>query len=141
MNDTLDPGLDELVGQWLTLPDVADALGIDVGKVRRLVADRHLVGTKRGERTTFQVPAAFLVPRDRSPESDAPEDAPGGAPEAFEVLQSLRGTVLVLGDAGFSDLEILRWLFDVEPSIGMAPIEALRAGRRAQVRRVAQSMA
>lgn len=142
MNDTLDPGLDELVGQWLTLPDVADALRTDVGKVRGLVADRHLVGTKRGERTTFQVPAAFLVPRDRSPESDpAPEDAPEDGTEALEVLQSLRGTVLVLGDAGFSDLEILRWLFDVEPSIGMAPIEALRAGRRAQVRRVAQSMA
>jgi Rv2175c C-terminal domain of unknown function len=135
VNDTLDPGLDDLVGEWLTLPDAAEALGLDVGKVRRLVAERHLVGTKRGERATFQVPAAFLVPRDSSrAESD---DRPG----ELEVLQALRGTVLVLGDAGFSDREILRWLFDVDDSIGAAPVEALRAGRKAEVRRVAQSLA
>lgn len=49
------PTLDDLVGEWLTLPDVAEALGTDVGKVRRLVQERRVVGVKRGERTTFQV--------------------------------------------------------------------------------------
>ncbi len=136
MNDTRDTALDPLVREWLTLPDVAEALGVELGKVRRLVADRHLVGVKRGERRTFQVPAAFLVPA-------APGEAeePAGTTEgAHEVLATLRGTVLVLADSGFSDEEILRWLFEVEPSLGEAPVEALRAGRRAAVRRVAQTL-
>jgi hypothetical protein len=136
VNDTPDTTLDSLVGEWLTLPDVAEALGLEVGKVRRLVSDRHLVGVKRGERTTFQVPAAFLVPATVG-EATGPAGAADGA---HEVLPTLRGTVLVLADAGFSDGEILRWLFDVEPALGEAPIDALRAGRKSAVRRVAQTL-
>jgi hypothetical protein len=138
VNDTrdtaLDSALEQLVGEWLTLPDVAEALGLEVGKVRRLVSDRHLVGVKRGERTTFQVPAAFLVP------ATAASGPAGAFDGAQEVLPSLRGTVLVLADAGLSDTEILRWLFDVEPSLGEAPIDALRAGRKSAVRRIAQTL-
>lgn len=136
MNDTRDTALDSLVGEWLTLPDVAEALGLDVGKVRRLVSDRHLVGVKRGQRTTFQVPAAFLVPATDGGAPGQVEASDG----AYEVLPSLRGTVLVLADAGFSDTEILHWLFDVEPALGEAPIDALRAGRKSTVRRVAQTL-
>ncbi|GAA1739695.1 Rv2175c family DNA-binding protein [Isoptericola hypogeus] len=117
--------LDSLVEAWLTLPDVAEELGTDVGKVRRLVAERELVGVKRGERKTFQVPAAFLVTTDE---------------DGTQVLAALRGTVLVLSDAGLPDVEILRWLFEPEPSIGTTPIEALRAGRKHEVRRVAQTV-
>ena len=91
MNDTLDPGLDELVGEWLTLPDVAEALGLDVGKVRRLVSERHLIGVKRGKRVTFQVPAAFLVPREGSGTEN---------PGELDVLPALRGTVLCLVTPG-----------------------------------------
>lgn len=148
MNDTRDATLDPLVGEWLTLPDVAEALGLELGKVRRLVADRHLVGVKRGERSTFQVPAAFLVPaatdqqrdQQRGRQGDQPADEAAAAPGTHEVLATLRGTVLVLADSGFSDAEILRWLFEVEPSLGEAPVQALRAGRRAAVRRVAQTL-
>ncbi len=116
--------LDALVGEWLTLPDVAEVLGTDVGKVRRQVSERNLVGVRRGERSTFQVPAAFLV-------------ATG---DGHEVLGALRGTVLVLADAGLPDDEILRWLFEPEDSMGTTPIEALRAGRKHEVRRVAQTV-
>ncbi|MFI2102138.1 Rv2175c family DNA-binding protein [Isoptericola sp. NPDC019693] len=116
--------VESLVAEWLTLPDVAEALGTEVSKVRGLVSERSLVGMKRGERNTFQVPAVFLVTDD-------------GAPH---VLPTLRGTVLVLSDVGLDDTAVLRWLFEVEPTIGAAPIEELRAGRRAQVRRVAQAL-
>ncbi|AEG44557.1 Rv2175c family DNA-binding protein [Isoptericola variabilis] len=145
MNDTPDRSseasdtlhaLDALVGEWLTLPDVAEATGLDVGKVRRLVNERYLVGVRRGERGTFQVPAAFLVPATAG-EAAGPSAATEGA---HEVLPTLRGTVLVLADGGFSDVEILRWLFDVEPALGEAPIAALRAGRKSAVRRVAQTL-
>jgi Rv2175c C-terminal domain of unknown function len=128
------PDLDTLVGEWLTLPDIADILGIDVGKVRRLVQDRHLVGVRRGERNVFQIPAAFLVP-----DADAPRGE-DGAP-GRTVLASLQGTVVLLSDAGFADDEILQWLFEEEPSLEAAPVEALRAGRKSEVRRVAQALA
>ncbi|SKC72921.1 Rv2175c family DNA-binding protein [Krasilnikoviella flava] len=134
MNDTTAPepgshtddrtALESLVDEWLTLPDVAEALGTPVSKVRGLVSERTLVGIKRGERNTFQVPAVFLVTDD-------------GAPH---VLGTLRGTVLVLSDVGLDDAAILRWLFETEPSIGSSPIRELRAGRRAEVRRVAQAL-
>lgn len=116
--------LESLVDEWLTLPDVAEVLGTEVSKVRGLVSERTLVGIKRGDRNTFQVPAAFLVTDD-------------GAPH---VLRTLRGTVLVLSDVGLDDAGILRWLFETEPSIGATPIGELLAGRRAEVRRVAQAL-
>lgn len=109
----------------MNLPDVAEALGIDVKRVRGLVADRRIIGVRRGERGVFQVPAAFLV------------DGEDGT----EVLPSLRGTLMVLGDVGMSDAEVLRWLFEPEESIGTAPVEALRSGRTHEVRRVAQALA
>jgi hypothetical protein len=56
-------------------------------------------------------------------------------------LGELRGTIVVLGDSGFSDDEAMHWLLSPEDSLGTSPIEALRAGRKAEVRRVAQSTA
>ena len=117
--------LDALVPSWLTLPDLAERIGSDISRVRGLVRDRAVVGIKRGERTTFQVPEAFLT---------ATRD--GG--EA--VIPTLRGTVILLGDQGLSDAEILEWLFTVDDELAATPVEALRAGRRAAVRRVAQAL-
>ena len=66
-------------------------------------------------------------------------------PDVFFVdgapLSSLRGTVIVLHDAGFDDDEAIDWLLAVDDTIGRAPIEALRAGRKSEVRRVAQTLA
>ena len=47
----------------------------------------------------------------------------------------------MLSDAGFSDAEALEWLLGEEDSLGTTPIAALRAGRKAEVRRVAQALA
>ncbi|MFV0372996.1 Rv2175c family DNA-binding protein [Microbacterium sp.] len=105
--------------EWLTLAEVAEATGEPVGRVHRFLDDRHLVGSRRDG--PLKVPAVFLVE---------------GRP-----LPSLRGTVIVLQDAGFSDDELIDWLMDPEPSIGVAPIEALLAGRKSEVRRVAQTLA
>ncbi|WP_407317560.1 Rv2175c family DNA-binding protein [Isoptericola halotolerans] len=118
--------LDDLVGDWLTLPALADAIGVEPSRARGLVASRHVIGVKRGQRKTFQVPAAFVVTGEH------------GEPV---ILETLRGTVILLSDVGFSDAEALRWLFTPEESLGTSPIEALRSGRRAQVRRVAQALA
>jgi hypothetical protein len=116
--------LDALVGEWLTLPDLAETLDIEVGKARGLVRDRYVVGIKRGDRKTFQVPARFVLPE--------VDGRPG-------VLPTLRGTVIVLSDAGFDDEEILEWLFTPNDELGELPVDALINGKRAAVRRVAQT--
>ncbi|WP_248242913.1 Rv2175c family DNA-binding protein [Microbacterium kunmingense] len=105
--------------EWLTLPELVAALDLPLGRVRRLLDDRALIGSRR--HGALSVPAVFLV---------------DGKP-----LASLRGTVIVLGDAGFTDDEAIDWLLSPEESIGIAPIEALRAGRKSEVRRVAQTLA
>jgi Rv2175c C-terminal domain of unknown function len=113
--------LDLLVGDWLTLPDVAERLGLDVGKVRRLLQDRYLVAVRRGERNVLSVPAALVVE---------------GAP-----LPELRGTLTVLADSGYDDEAAIRWLFTADDSLPGTPVEALRTGRKTEVRRRAQALA
>lgn len=104
---------------WLTLPELVERLDVPLGRVRRLLDERYLVGSRRGG--PLAVPEVFLA-----------DDAP---------LSSLRGTVIALQDAGFSDDELIDWLLAPEDSIGIAPIEALHQGRKSEVRRVARALA
>lgn len=106
--------------QWLTLADLVDVLGESLSRVRQLIAENHLIASRRNGGGP-QVPAIFLV---------------DGRP-----LPSLRGTVIVLHDAGFSDDEAIDWLLAPDESIGDTPIAALRAGRKSEVRRVARILA
>ena len=112
--------LDSLVTDWLTLPAVAERLGTDISRVRRMLDDRLLLAVRRGERNVLSVPRALVDP----------------AP-----LPELPGTVTVLADAGFSPEESLRWLFTPDPSLPGSPLEALRSGRKTEVRRRAQALA
>lgn len=139
------PSADELVDSWLTLPDIAERLGIDVGKVRRLIQEGRLVGVRRGTPPVLSVPEAFLVPADdrnprTTPGADADEDVEVGDGPAWAVLAWLQGTLTVLSDAAFSDDEAIAWLFTPEESLGARPIDALRSGQKTQVRRSAQAM-
>ena len=43
--------------------------------------------------------------------------------------------------AVYTDDEAMRWMLTPEDSLGVAPIDALRSGRKAEVRRVAQALA
>lgn len=104
---------------WLTVPELVEVLGVGVGRVHRLLEDRHLLGARVDG--VLKIPADFIV---------------DGEP-----LSELRGTLIVLADDGFSDDEAMDWLLDTEDSLGAAPIDALRAGRKAEVRRVAQALA
>jgi hypothetical protein len=106
---------------WLPLPAVAEILGVPVGKVRRMLQERVLVGVRRGERKILSVPAELLK---------------DGAP-----LADLQGTLVVLADSGYSDEEALRWLFTDDGYPG-TPVDALRSGiGRTEVRRRAQALA
>lgn len=103
---------------WLTVPELVDVLGVPQGRVRRLLEENSLLGIRVDG--VLKVPADFI--RDGEP------------------LHELKGTVVVLRDAGFSDEEAMNWLLEEDDVLGVAPIEALRAGRKAEVRRVAQAL-
>lgn len=135
--------LDALVPDWLTLPDVAERLGIDVGKVRRLLQDGRLVAVRRGEPAVLSVPADFLVPAHLAnpaaptvPAVPDGQDGDGG----WVVLAALRGTLTVLADAGFDAEESVEWLFSTDEVLGRTPMAALRAGSKSEVRRRAQTL-
>lgn len=114
--------LETLVGEWLTLPDVADRLAVDVGKVRQMLQDGHLLAVRRGERNVLSVPSELLGPEGLMPE--------------------LRGTITVLADSGYVGEDALLWLFTPDDSIvGGSPIAALHAGHKTEVRRRAQALA
>lgn len=113
--------LDDLVGLWLTLPDVAERLGVPTSRVRRLIEEGELVAVRRGEPVVRSVPADLIL-----------ED---------RIAPHLGGTVTVLRDAGFSDEELLTWLFTADETLPGRPIDRLREGQRGEVRRRAQALA
>lgn len=108
---------------WLTLPDVAERLGVDVRKVRELIRERQLLAVRREDDGVLQIPAVFLI------DGESGETA----------IPTLRGTITVLADSGMADDGIMRWLLSENEELGEAPVDALRSGKRASVRRVAQA--
>jgi hypothetical protein len=116
----IDPPTDAIVGDWLSIPDVADRLGLPVSRVKQLLRDRKLLAVQR---PTGQlcVPAAFL---------DGPQ-----------VIHGLGGTLTLLFDCGFSDSEALSWLFTADDTLPGTPVQALAAHRRTEVNRRAQALA
>lgn len=112
---------------WLSLPEVAEATGLEHRTVRGFLRDRVLVAARRGENNALQVPEGFLVP--------------GEDPGTRTVLPALRGTIILLGDSGFDDEEIVAWLLRPSEELGSSPLAALRRGRTHAVRRAAQALA
>jgi hypothetical protein len=113
-----DP-VEAAVSRWLTLPEVADELGVNIIRVRQLYTDRQFLARRRGERDVLSVPAEFF--------------------QAGAVLKGLPGTLTLLLDAGYSDEESLVWLF-ADDGLPGSPVDALRANRGTEVRRRAQAL-
>lgn len=120
VSDT-DSTIEKLVHEWLTLPEIAEMFGVEVTRVRQLLKDRQLLAVRRGENRSLQVPAAFI--------------------QNNATVKGLAGTITVLSDSGFSDDEMLEWLFTEDDSLPGSPIEALRGNRKTEVRRRAQALA
>ena len=109
---------------WLSVPEFADRLGVKASHVRELLRERHLVATRTGANKAVSLPADFLIETD----------------EGVGIVPTLRGTITVLADAGLDDDAVVAWLLAEEAELGMSPIAALRAGQRAHVRRIAQTL-
>ena len=111
----------ELVDSWLTAPEAAEQLGIDVGRVRQLLRERQLLAARRGDDGSLRIPAAFV--------------------HDGKVLKGLPGTLTLLADCGFDDGAALRWLFTADESLPGTPVQALVENRGTEVRRRAQALA
>jgi hypothetical protein len=116
----IDPPADGMIGDWLTLPEVADRLGVSISRVRQLLRDRKLLAVQRPD-GKLCVPAAFL--------------------DGSQIVRGLHGTLTLLCDCGFDDTDALRWLFTADASLPGTPIQAISEHRRTEVNRRAQALA
>ncbi len=121
LDTPVTPDVDALVDEWLTLPDLAEALDSDVVRVREDLKNGRIVGVRRGERSVISVPAAFV--------------------QDGEVVTKLPGLLTLLRDAGFDENEALRWIFTPDETLPGTPMQALVENRHTEVRRRAQSLA
>ena len=112
--------VDRLVGLWLSLSDVAHQLGASPNRVRQLIREHQLAAIRRPGRSEPSVPAEFLIDG--------------------EVIKGLGGTLTLLFDHGFSEVEAVEWLFTADDSLPGRPVDALREDRGKEVRRRAQAL-
>ncbi|MFI8597991.1 Rv2175c family DNA-binding protein [Rothia koreensis] len=110
----------DLVGEWTTIPEIAETLDVKVTRVHTLITEGQLIAV-RDQEGVRRVPALFMR-----------EDG---------VLDSLKGTLTVLKDSGFDDEEAIRWLYTQDESLPGRPIDALHEGKKTEIRRRAQALA
>ena len=115
-----DPLPDSLVGNCLSLAEVADRLGIPRGRIKQLLRDRKLVAVRQQD-GTLAVPAAFL--------------------DGHHIIKGLHGTLTLLFDCGFDEPEAVRWLFTADDTLPGTPIQAIAEHRGTEVNRRAQALA
>jgi hypothetical protein len=116
----IDPLVDASVGEWLTVLEVAERLSLPVSRIKQQLRDRKLLGAQRPD-GSFGVPAAFI--------------------DGGQVVRGLHGTLTLLFDCGFTEVEAMRWLFTSDDSLPGSPIEAIAAHRCSEVNRRAQALA
>ncbi len=108
-----------LVGEWITVPDAAEALGIEVTRVRQLIRDGQVLATRAPESGPLSIPSLFVH---------------GG-----HVTKGLPGVITLLRDARYDDLDAIRWLYTPDDSLPGTPIQALVENRGTEVKRRAQA--
>ena len=110
----------QLVDDWLTVPDVAEQLRIDVTKVRQLLREGRLLGI-RDDEGPLRIPAAFV--------------------QDGQIVKSLTAVITLLRDNKYADEEAIRWLYTADDSLPGTPIQALVENRGTEVKRRAQASA
>jgi hypothetical protein len=102
----------------LTVPELAERLGIAPAAARQLVKDHELAGLQRGPELV--VPARQL-------DGDLP-------------VKHLGAVLRLLHDNRFTDEEALSWLATEDPSLPGTPFDALHENRATEVKRRAQAL-
>ncbi|MEV4491940.1 Rv2175c family DNA-binding protein [Micromonospora coxensis] len=104
---------------WLTLPDVAERLDLNISKVHQMIRDRELIAVRRdGVR---RIPADLVANK--------------------TVLKHLPGVLNLLTDAGYDDEESLAWLYAPDVTLpGGTAATALGGDQAREVKRRAQAL-
>ena len=113
--------LESLSSHWLTLPDLAESIGEPLGKIRQMLREGRLVAVERGRPPVKHVPGELV--------------------HDGRLVKGLAGALTVLRDAGYSDVEALRWLLTEDPALPGRPVDAMAQGRDTAVKRRAQVLA
>lgn len=126
----------------VNLSDVADRLGVEESRVKQLVKERRVLALDGDE--GLQVLEQSLVelpPEEQYATEVSDRDSEGMrlVRVTDEPLPSLRGTVTVLEDGGYSNEELIEWLWTDNPYLEGKPIDFLRSGERKAVNRLAAS--
>ena len=117
---TDQPDLDSLVGEWLDWSQASDALHVSVSKVRQLIREHQLAAVVPVPGAGQKIPAAFVM---------------DGL-----IVKGLPGLLTVLHDGGYDDRSAITWLFTADDTLPGRPVDALRENRGAEVKRRAQAM-
>lgn len=115
--------IEDLVGAWLSIPELGDRLGLPQRQARKLVEEGVVLSARVGPNLARCIPADFV--------------------EDDHFLPGLEGTITVLRDAHLSDEDALLWLFTPDESLPIpgSPITMLQAHRKAEVRKRAAELA
>lgn len=115
---TTGPDLPVEPSGWLTLPEVAARLNVSISKVHQMIRDRELLAVQR----------------------DGVRYVPSELVANPTVRKHLPGVLTLLHDAGYSDEEALRWLYQPDDSLPGTPASALGGGQAREVKRRAQAL-
>ena len=118
---TSEVPLDTLISDWRDWKATGAELGVSVSKVRQLIREHQLAAAVPTPGAGQQVPAELVM---------------DGA-----VVKGVPGLLTLLADGGWSDREMLTWLFTPDDSLPGRPIDALRENRGSEVKRRAQVLA
>ena len=118
---TSEVPLDTLISDWRDWKAAGAELGVSVSKVRQLIREHQLAAAVPSPGAGQQVPAELLM---------------DGA-----VVKGVPGLLTLLADGGWSDREMLTWLFTPDDTLPGRPIDALRENRGSEVKRRAQVLA
>ncbi|MFV8380807.1 Rv2175c family DNA-binding protein [Corynebacterium hindlerae] len=103
----------------LSVPDFAEKMGVVVTRVMHLLRDHQLIAVTRDG--VKYIPARFLS-------------------DDGQLVKFVPGVIALLSDGGFTDDEILRYLFTEDDSLPGRPVDALHGHLAREVMRRAQSM-
>lgn len=116
-----EPVLGDLIPEWLDWKAAGEALGVTVSKVRQMIREHQLAGAVPREGAGQQVPAELIMDG--------------------EIVKGVPGLLTTLSDGGWSDREMLTWIFTADDTLPGRPIDALRENRGSEVKRRAQVIA
>ncbi len=119
--NTPDDGLETLITAWRDWKATAAELGVTVTKVRTLIREHQLAAAVPAPGAGQQVPADLVM--------------------EGEIVKGVPGLLTLFSDGGWTDREMLTWLFTPDDSLPGRPIDALRENRGSEVKRRAQALA